>query len=196
VRGHIACFSGWSSAALLALVLSVVAHGCSLLPVARRVGIAPRGDWSVCPVGRKRDHTRRTRPWLPPRAAGARAFGSVTGHAEGEAGPPESGAECAGHRVVPCRRLRSGRVTSRTTEDVRRAKGQWFESPANCLQRLTEFTAFEALPPRPAPPVPNGCPATQTHQPTVRMKRTCSCRPFRERLMGFEPTTFCMASRT
>ena len=29
-----------------------------------------------------------------------------------------------------------------------------------------------------------------------RRKKACKYRPFRERLMGFEPTTFCMASRT
>jgi hypothetical protein len=27
-------------------------------------------------------------------------------------------------------------------------------------------------------------------------EKTCKCRSFQERLMGFEPTTFCMASRT
>jgi hypothetical protein len=36
----------------------------------------------------------------------------------------------------------------------------------------------------------------QTHQPTASTKKTCKCRPFVKRLMGFEPTTFCMASRT
>jgi hypothetical protein len=39
------------------------------------------------------------------------------------------------------------------------------------------------------------CPVTQTHQPTASTKKTCKCRPFRERLKGFEPSTFCMASR-
>ena len=27
------------------------------------------------------------------------------------------------------------------------------------------------------------------------MKKTCKCRPSEERLKGFEPSTFCMASR-
>jgi hypothetical protein len=45
-------------------------------------------------------------------------------------------------------------------------------------------------------PVHNQSPATQTHNPTDDAKKTCKCRPSRERLMGFEPTTFCMASRT
>jgi hypothetical protein len=35
--------------------------------------------------------------------------------------------------------------------------------------------------------------ATQTHHPTAATKKTCKCRPSEERLMGFEPTTFCMA---
>src|SRR5918992_4148733 len=34
------------------------------------------------------------------------------------------------------------------------------------------------------------------HQPTAQRKRPANCRPFAKRLMGFEPTTFCMASRT
>jgi hypothetical protein len=42
----------------------------------------------------------------------------------------------------------------------------------------------------------NHCLTTETHQPTARTKKTCKCRPFLKRLMGFEPTTFCMASRT
>jgi hypothetical protein len=42
----------------------------------------------------------------------------------------------------------------------------------------------------------NHCPMTQTHYPTARTKKTCKCRPFQKRLMGFEPTTFCMASST
>ena len=40
-----------------------------------------------------------------------------------------------------------------------------------------------------------GSGAKQTRKPTAHTKRTCKCRPFRKRLMGFEPTTFCMASR-
>jgi hypothetical protein len=47
-----------------------------------------------------------------------------------------------------------------------------------------------------APRVSDECPTAQTHKPTAPTKKTCKCRPFRERLMGFEPTTFCMASRT
>ena len=38
--------------------------------------------------------------------------------------------------------------------------------------------------------------AKQTHHPAADMKKTCKCRPSRERLKGFEPSTFCMASRT
>ena len=38
--------------------------------------------------------------------------------------------------------------------------------------------------------------STQTHKPTAHAKKSCKCKPFLKRLMGFEPTTFCMASRT
>jgi hypothetical protein len=37
---------------------------------------------------------------------------------------------------------------------------------------------------------------TQTHKPSAPAKKACKCMPFRERLNGFEPSTFCMASRT
>jgi hypothetical protein len=47
-----------------------------------------------------------------------------------------------------------------------------------------------------APPrVSAECPLTQTHNPTDDAEKACYCRPFLKRLMGFEPTTFCMASR-
>src|SRR5918992_411731 len=36
---------------------------------------------------------------------------------------------------------------------------------------------------------------TQTYKPTAHTKKTCKRRPSRERLKGFEPSTFCMASR-
>ena len=36
---------------------------------------------------------------------------------------------------------------------------------------------------------------TQTHYSTATTKKTCKCRPSRKRLKGFEPSTFCMASR-
>jgi hypothetical protein len=36
----------------------------------------------------------------------------------------------------------------------------------------------------------------QTHNPAHDAKKTCRRRPSRERLKGFEPSTFCMASRT
>jgi hypothetical protein len=41
-----------------------------------------------------------------------------------------------------------------------------------------KFTAFEALPPRAAPPVPTGCLAMETKKPTARTKKTCKCRAF------------------
>jgi hypothetical protein len=39
-------------------------------------------------------------------------------------------------------------IRETTEDDVRRAKGQWFESPANCLQRSRSSPLFEALPAR------------------------------------------------
>jgi hypothetical protein len=36
----------------------------------------------------------------------------------------------------------------------------------------------------------------QTNKATAPTKKTCKCRPFAKRLKGFEPSTFCMASRT
>jgi hypothetical protein len=42
----------------------------------------------------------------------------------------------------------------------------------------------------------NHCLMTQTHEPTAPSKKTCKRRPFRKRLKGFEPSTFCMASRS
>jgi hypothetical protein len=35
----------------------------------------------------------------------------------------------------------------------------------------------------------------QKVQPTATTRKARICRPFAKRLMGFEPTTFCMASR-
>jgi hypothetical protein len=37
---------------------------------------------------------------------------------------------------------------------------------------------------------------TQTHKPTAHTQKACKYRPFSKRLKGFEPSTFCMASRT
>jgi 3-hydroxy-9,10-secoandrosta-1,3,5(10)-triene-9,17-dione monooxygenase reductase component len=61
-------------------------------------------------------------------------------------------------------------------------------SPANRRFLLIECTA--AL-----PRVRFGSGAKQTHKPTARTKKTCKRRPFAKRLKGFEPSTFCMASR-
>jgi hypothetical protein len=44
--------------------------------------------------------------------------------------------------------------------------------------------------PKPAPPVRNQSPPMQTHNPTDDAKKACKCRPSRERLKGFEPSTF------
>ena len=71
-----------------------------------------------------------------------------------------------------------------------RAEGQWFESSANACK------AFEASQMTDWPSVRIQSPATQTHYPTAKTKKTCKCRSSRERLKGFEPSTFCMASRT
>jgi hypothetical protein len=42
--------------------------------------------------------------------------------------------------------------------------------------------------------VPNGCPSTQTHQPTAPTKKTCKYRPFEKRLKvsGFTTIKKCL----
>ena len=45
------------------------------------------------------------------------------------------------------------------------------------------------------PRVRNQSDRMQRNKATARTKKTCKCRPFRKRLKGFEPSTFCMASR-
>jgi hypothetical protein len=83
-----------------------------------------------------------------------------------------------------------GRAVSRTFDLSVPEKGQWFESSQNACKHPPS----ERYPGRPVPPVRFRSPATQTHSPPDDAKKTCKYRPFRERLMGFEPTTFCMAS--
>jgi hypothetical protein len=64
-------------------------------------------------------------------------------------------------------------------------------------ERARLLTAGDRDPVTPAESrYPYGCPATQTHQPTHPTKKACKYRPSQKRLMGFEPSTFCMASRT
>ena len=46
------------------------------------------------------------------------------------------------------------------------------------------------------PRVRNQSDRTQTNKATAETKKTCKYRPFAKRLKGFEPSTFCMASRT
>src|SRR5688572_15539829 len=45
------------------------------------------------------------------------------------------------------------------------------------------------------PRVRNQSDRMQRNKATATTKNTCKCRPFRKRLKGFEPSTFCMASR-
>jgi hypothetical protein len=45
------------------------------------------------------------------------------------------------------------------------------------------------------PRVRNQSDRTQRNKATAATKKTCKRRPFQERLKGFEPSTFCMASR-
>jgi hypothetical protein len=69
-------------------------------------------------------------------------------------------------------------------------------SRVRVIKKRLQAGCSETLPSRVGRRVPIGWSATQTHYATARTKKTCKRRPFRERLMGFEPTTFCMASRT
>jgi hypothetical protein len=76
--------------------------------------------------------------------------------------------------------LQACRVTSVRTSENR---------PAN--------RAFSLKPPPiGGPRVRNQSDRTQTNKATAATKKTCKCRPFSKRLKGFEPSTFCMASRT
>jgi hypothetical protein len=86
---------------------------------------------------------------------------------------------------------RANQPRTPTHDVLRRRRRSEVRVVNNCLQTGLISEGLSALP---APPVPNRYPAAQTHQPTARTKKTCKCNPFQERLKGFEPSTFCMAS--
>jgi hypothetical protein len=67
-------------------------------------------------------------------------------------------------------------------------------SRVRVIKKRLQAGCSETLPSRVGRRVPIGWSATQTHYATARTKKTCKRRPFGKRLMGFEPTTFCMAS--
>jgi hypothetical protein len=67
-------------------------------------------------------------------------------------------------------------------------------SAVRVVNNACKGVCSETLPARVVRRVPITCPTTQTHQPTARIKKTCKRRPFRKRLKGFEPSTFCMGS--
>jgi|SRR5215211_668258 len=124
-----------------------------------------------------------------------RTPGASTGRGHRDCSWSESGGAGA-DRTSPLavgRRQRSWRSQPRTLtgDGLRRRR----RSEVRVVNKLPANRWFlRGLSPRAAPRVPNGYPATQTHQPTVYTKKACKCRPFRERLKGFEPSTFCMAS--
>jgi hypothetical protein len=59
-----------------------------------------------------------------------------------------------------------------------------------------QLTAYEALAPRGAPPRAQWVPVDADAPADCEQRKTCKYGPFRKRLKGFEPSTFCMASRT
>jgi hypothetical protein len=72
------------------------------------------------------------------------------------------------------------------------AEGHRFELPHTACKQATR-RPFAAGAGR---PLPNGYPSTQTPADCPRQKRPANAGLFREPLMGFEPTTLCMASNT
>jgi hypothetical protein len=89
-------------------------------------------------------------------------------------------------------RIRTRRRIELMTFCVASATGQQFErSRTTCKQPLSPREIYGRVA---AGRFRSG--TTQTRQPTAPSKKTCKCRPSRERLKGFEPSTFCMASRT
>ena len=84
-----------------------------------------------------------------------------------------------------------GRAVSRTFDPVRARERSVVRVVTKCLQTR----AFRVLPGSAGPGSPLSVPRDETHDPADDAKKTCKCRPFPKRLMGFEPTTFCMASR-
>jgi hypothetical protein len=104
--------------------------------------------------------------------------------------PPRRQAAVRGRRRLeeagsrPSRRtldlLQACRMTSVRTNENR---------PAN--------RAFSLKPPTiGGPRVRNQSDRMQRNKATAATKKACKCRPFSKRLKGFEPSTFCMASRT
>ena len=112
----------------------------------------------------------------------------VTGAPRGTAPPP--GRNAAAHVV-------GGSVAGLGGEPQLNGWGMCIRSVVRVTSKLpanprtiwpTHTAAGARLPNHYAPP--------QTHQPAAPTKKACKCRPFRKRLKGFEPSTFCMASST
>jgi hypothetical protein len=78
-----------------------------------------------------------------------------------------------------------------TDDVVGAAKGHRFEFPQTACKHATSHASRCGA----GRPLPNGYPLTQTHYPPAETEKTCKCRTFQKRLKGFEPSTFCMASR-
>jgi hypothetical protein len=79
---------------------------------------------------------------------------------------------------------------------VRRAKGQWFESPANCLAKKPDFTGFRGAAAAGRAAGAQWVPGDANAPADCTYEKDLQTQVFRERLKGFEPSTFCMASRT
>jgi hypothetical protein len=78
----------------------------------------------------------------------------------------------------------------------RKSRAMNRRSMVRVIRNACKQASSETPPPRGGRRIPNDYPSTQTHQPAAPTKKTCKCRPSAKRLKGFEPSTFCMASRT
>ena len=102
-----------------------------------------------------------------------------------------AGGRCPRDRAVGSRNRGNGR--SRPNTDLLQARRRtWVRTnqngPANRGFSLERPTIG-------GPRVRNQSDPTQTHKPTAHTEKACNCRPSQKRLKGFEPSTFCMASR-
>jgi hypothetical protein len=117
----------------------------------------------------------------PPAAAHGRSApnGTVSGSPRGACSDAE-GARLAITRTLPHRggtRSHEQKVNGSTHQEM----------PANSLVLSRSRRAW--------PPGTNDYPSMHTNPPTAYTRRACKRRPSRKRLKGFEPSTFCMASR-
>ena len=113
--------------------------------------------------------------------------------------PPRTGIAAIAAAGIPTQKVALCRKGG-----LRAAAGRTLDLLRACRRTLVRTTrnrpAYRAFSLEPADDRSAASPVqsdtTQTHLATAPTKKACKCRPFAKRLMGFEPSTFCMASRT